>query len=291
MADSGSAVAEGPQAAVVIGKDGLDALIAVLSRRGRTVIGPIVRDGAIVLEEIADGAELPYGWGVELEAGRYRLKRREDDSAFAHSAGPQSWKKFLHPQREREWQADRGPDGEWVVAEEAGPQRSYAFIGVRPCDLRAIAIQDRVLTGGPHADNRYRARRRRAFLVVVECTEPGATCFCTSMGTGPATGPGYDLALTEVVDEAGHRFLARSGSPDGEEVLAELPLRTADSDTTAAARTLVAEAAENMGRSMPTVDLRVLMRDTLDAERWNDVTARCPSTAADTSPVASPGTR
>lgn len=275
MADSGSAVADSPQTAAVIDRSGLDVLIAVLSARGRTVIGPTVRDGAIVLEEISGEAELPYGWGVELAAGRYRLTRRKDDAAFANSAGPQSWKKFLHPQRERQWQADLRPDGELVVTEETSPPHSYAFLGVRPCDLRAIAIQDRVLTGGPHGDSRYRARRRRAFLVAVECTEPGATCFCTSMGAGPAAGPGYDLALTEVVDEAGHRFLIRAGSPEGEEVLAELPLHEADSGTTTAARTLVAEAAENMGRSMPTVDLRTLMRDTLDADRWNDVTARC----------------
>lgn len=274
-AQSGPAASGDPRATVVIDRDGLDALVGVLSRRGRTVVGPVVRDGAIVLEEIRSADELPYGWGVELEAGRYRLRRREDGAAFAHSAGPQSWKKFLHPQREREWRADRGRDGEWAVAEETGARPSYAFLGVRPCDLRAIAVQDRVLTGGPHADPRYRARRERAFLVAVECTEPGATCFCTSMGTGPAAGPGYDLALTEVADAGGHRFLARSGSEEGEAVLAELPSHEADSDTAAAARTLVAQAAENMGRSMPPVDLRTLMRDTLEADRWDDVTARC----------------
>jgi sulfhydrogenase subunit beta (sulfur reductase) len=72
----------------VLGKDGLDALIDVLAGRGLTVVGPTVRDGAIVLAEISGGDELPYGWGVELEAGTYRLRAREDGAAFAHSAGP-----------------------------------------------------------------------------------------------------------------------------------------------------------------------------------------------------------
>ncbi|MCC9306090.1 4Fe-4S dicluster domain-containing protein [Kitasatospora sp. RB6PN24] len=261
--------------AAVIDKDGMDALVAVLAARGRTVIGPTVRDGAIVLAEISGGAELPYGWGVELEAGTYRLAAREDGAAFAHSAGPQSWKTFLHPPRAREWSADRTADGGLVTTPDATPPPSYAFLGVRPCDLRAIAVQDRVLTGGRHADRGYRGRRAGAFLVAVECTEPGATCFCVSMGTGPAVGPGYDLALTEVLDADGHRFLVRAGSEEGEAVLAELPSRAADTATRTAARDRVAAAADRMGRSMPPVDLQGLMRETLNAERWDDVTARC----------------
>ncbi len=68
-----------------------------------------------------------------------------------------------------------------VSADDDEPPR-YAFLGVRPCDLRAIAIQDRVL-GQP--GSRYAARRARAFIVAVNCTEPGETCFCASVGAGP----------------------------------------------------------------------------------------------------------
>ncbi|MFJ5032490.1 4Fe-4S dicluster domain-containing protein [Streptomyces sp. NPDC088560] len=258
-----------------MGKDGLDALIGVLAGRGRTVIGPTARDGAIVLAEISRGDDLPYGWGVELEAGHYRLRPRADGAAFAHSAGPQGWKRFLHPPRERQWTADRTPDGQWVVAEDAATPPSYAFVGVRPCDLRAIAVQDRVLTGGPYTDRAYRGRRERAFVVAAECTEPGATCFCVSMGAGPAVGEGYDLALTEVVDEHGHRFLVRAGSEAGESVLADVPHRPADATTWTTARESVEAAAGRMGRTMPEVDLRVLMRETLSAERWDEVAGRC----------------
>ncbi|MFD1663019.1 4Fe-4S dicluster domain-containing protein [Streptomyces caeni] len=276
MTDPGEAAAAvGDQAEVVLGRDGLDALVRVLRRRGRTVIGPTVRDGAIVLAELDSAAELPHGWGVELEAGRYRVRRRTDPAAFAHSAGPQSWKSFLHPQRVRQWTADRGTDGELTVRAEEPARVSYAFLGVRACDLHAIRILDRVMTGGRYADPAYGSRRSGAFLIAVECTEPGATCFCVSMGTGPAVESGYDLALTEVLDGGGHRFLCRSGSEEGAAVLAELPRRAADGATRTAAADAVSGAAERMGRSMPPVDLRALMRNTLEADRWNDVASRC----------------
>ncbi|GAA0415289.1 4Fe-4S dicluster domain-containing protein [Streptomyces luteireticuli] len=259
----------------VLDRTGIDALVRVLRARGRTVVGPTARDGAIVLAELESADELPYGWGVELEGGHYRLVRRTDGAAFAHSAGPQSWKNFLLPQRVRQWTADRGPDGGLTVRAERHDPASYAFLGVRPCDLRAIAVQDRVLTGGRHKDDAYRARRTGAFLIAVECTEPGATCFCVSMGTGPSAGPGYDIAMTEVVDDAGHRFLARAGTAEGAEVLDGLPRRAADPATRTTAAEAVEAAAGRMGRTMPPTDLRALLAGTMDAERWNDVAARC----------------
>ncbi|MEU6973652.1 4Fe-4S dicluster domain-containing protein [Kitasatospora aureofaciens] len=246
----------------------------MLRARGFTVVGPTVRDGAIVLAELESADQLPYGWGVELEAGHYRLREREDGAAFAHAAGPQSWKTFLHPARVRQWRAERS-DGQLVIEEDDTPPPRFAFLGVRPCDLRAIAVQDRVLTGGRHRDPVYQGRRSGAFLVAVECTEPGATCFCASMGTGPAAGPGYDLALTELVDADGHRFWIRSGSPEGADILAELPTSAASEAVCETARQAVASATDRMGRTMPDTDLHRLMAGTLDAPRWDDVASRC----------------
>jgi ferredoxin len=265
----------GSPAAAVLDRNGLDALVKVLAAQGRTVVGPTVRDGAVVLSELASADELPFGWGTRVEAGQYRLVPREDGTAFTHTTGPQSWKSFLHPQREKLWSADRTADGRLNITEERREQPSYAFLGVRPCDLRAIAVQDRVLTGGHYEDSGYGERRRGAFLIAAECTEPGATCFCVSMGGGPAADAGFDLALTEVADEAGHRFLVRTGSEAGAEVLALVPHRPADTGTRTAARGAVDAARDRMGRAMPPVDLRALMGASLTAERWDDVAERC----------------
>ena len=52
---------------------GLQALIDALVGRGYQVLGPAVRDGAIVYDAIARVADLPAGWTDHQEAGRYRI--------------------------------------------------------------------------------------------------------------------------------------------------------------------------------------------------------------------------
>jgi ferredoxin len=259
--------------ALVIDVTALGDLHAALERAGYQVIGPTVREGAIVLTELSSADELPFGWGVELSPGGYRITPRDDRAAFAHSAGPGSWKQYLHPQREKLWSV-RSADAEFEPT-LAGDQRPMAFIGVRPCDLRAIAIQDQVLGRGDHAGSRYAARRSSVFIVAVNCTEPGETCFCASMGTGPQAGPGYDIALTEIAGGGGHRFVIDVGSQAGADLVASLPAAPADEAITGLARSAVADAADRMGRSMPANELHDLMAGAHSAARWDDVAARC----------------
>jgi ferredoxin len=261
----------------LIDAEGLGALYQALVAAAYHVIGPAVEDGAIVLRELTSAAELPFGWGVRLEPGGYRLRRRDDTAAFGHAAGPQSWKRFLHPPRERLWSATRTAEG-FEVSEDEDEPPQYAFLGVRPCDLRAIAIQDRVL-GQP--GSRYAQRRAGLFIVAVNCTEPGEACFCTSMGAGPGVdpandgAPGYDLALTELLDERGHRFLVDVGSSRGADIVGQVPSERADDATVRRAESAVEAAADQMGRQMEAGDLRELMAASYRAERWDDVAARC----------------
>ena len=227
----------------------LEPLFASLRGAGFSVIGPTVRDGAIVLAELGSAADLPFGWGVELAPGGYRLRRRTDGAAFAHSAGPGSWKQFLHPPREKLWSARLADGGIEFSSGDVAPPR-LAFFGVRPCDLRAIQIQDQVLGSG-QGNSRYASRREGVLIVAVNCTEPGETCFCTSMGTGPAAGPGYDLALTELADGERHSFIVDIGTPAGAAVLASVPLGPASDGAVERARAAVTGAADQMGRAMP----------------------------------------
>ena len=259
---------------LVVQPEALDTLIGALRQRGYTVVGPTVRDGAIVYEELEGGDELPVAWTDRQEAGTYRLERRDDEARFGFAVGPHSWKRFLFPPRVRLWQARRDGDRDLAVAEEPADDRRLAFVGVRACDLHAIAIQDRVFLGGRFVDRDYAARREGAFVVAVNCFEPGGTCFCVSMGTGPRAESGFDIALTEILDGE-HRLLAETGSELGAEVLAELPTRPAVGRDLDAAEEAVAGAAARMGRTMEAGDLRDLLADNLEHPRWDDVADRC----------------
>ncbi|MEV5571916.1 4Fe-4S dicluster domain-containing protein [Spirillospora sp. NPDC052269] len=256
---------------------GLGPLHDALRRAGYTVIGPTVRDEAIVLDELDSIDRLPHGWGVRLAPGGYRIHRRQDGAAFAHAAGPQSWKPFLHRSRVKLWEADRTGDDIEVREQPPAPAR-LALLGVRPCDLRAIAVQDRVLMGGRYVDPSYAARRNGAFIIAVNCTEPGETCFCVSMGTGPEAGPGYDLALTELTGDDGRpRYVVEVGTEAGSLVMDGIEAGPAASGDVDRARAEVAAAADRMGRAMPPVNLQELMAGTLEAARWDEVTERCQS--------------
>ncbi|EPQ77276.1 4Fe-4S dicluster domain-containing protein [Mycobacterium marinum] len=258
--------------AALLDMAGLRRLVEVLMERQYRVVGPTLRDNAIVLAELESADDLPRGWGVDVAPGHYRLRRRDDDAAFGHSAGPQSWKQFLHPPRQRMWAGTRDGDG---AAESEPEAPRYAFLGVRGCDLAAIATLGGVLGRSDYPDSAFVGRRRQIFVVAVNCTEPGGVCFCASMGTGPGVGPGYDLALTERVGSDGVGYVVDVGSPQGADVLAALPHHSASSGDVASARADVEAAADRMGRQMPEVDLRDLLLRSRESPQWEEVASRC----------------
>jgi ferredoxin len=257
----------------VIAPEALDLVVSALRTRGYRVLGPTVRDGAIIYDDLESADELPIGWTDRQDGGTYRLERRADEARFGYAVGPHSWKRFLFPPRVRLWRAKLN-GGTPAIDEEPLDETPLAFMGVRSCELHAIEIQDRVFIGGKHVDRDYAARRDGAFLVAVNCFEPGGTCFCTSMGTGPKVQSGYDLALTELLDRE-HRFLVEAGTDRGAEVLAELGGRSPVAADLDAAEASVESAAERMGRSMETFDLRELLARNLEHPRWEEVANRC----------------
>jgi sulfhydrogenase subunit beta (sulfur reductase) len=257
----------------IIDRSELDRLIVILRDRGYTVIGPTIREEAIVYDEVNGLADLPEGWTDEQDGGTYRLRRRDDSALFGYAVGPHSWKQFLFPPRTLLMRAQRTDDG-FEVEPSDEEQPTFAFLGVRGCDLAAIHVQDRVFMG-PYTDPTYAVRRSSAFIVALNCSTPSGTCFCVSMGTGPKAGPGYDLGLTELLDEEGHRFLVEIGTERGEEVMDALSHRPSEPAEEDAASAVVERAAASMGREMRTDDIKELLYANYEHPRWEDVASRC----------------
>ena len=260
--------------AAMITKAGLEVLLDELKSRGYRVLGPVVRDGAIVYDDLPAVADLPIGWADEQDGGHYRLVRRDDQALFGFAVGSHSWKRFLHPPLQHLWRAKRS--GDHMQVEPSAPAHErFAFIGVRACELAAIAVQDRVFLGGAHVDTQYAARRSDAFIVALNCSQAGGTCFCVSMKTGPKVGAGFDLALTELSEDGEQVFVVDVGSESGQALLAALPHREAQRHEIAAAEAIIARTAASMGREMRTDDVKELLQRNLDHPRWEQVAERC----------------
>jgi sulfhydrogenase subunit beta (sulfur reductase) len=259
---------------LVIDSRHLEALFGILKEHGYQPVGPTVRGGAICYDALGSASDLPIGVSDEQEAGSYRLQKRSDRALFGYTSGEHSWKRFLTPADLRLCTVMKADGGLRAIPERDADPR-FAFVGVRPCELRAIAIHDRIILQGEHPDTFYGARRKQALLVAVNCTEAGGTCFCTSMGSGPKAVSGFDLALTEVLNDGRHFFLVEIGSSRGAEILQGISHRPASDDEIALGEKLVARAAERMGRALDTTDLQRLLYENTEHPRWEQVAQRC----------------
>lgn len=261
-------------AQIVDARTGLQQLFDALRSRGFTLVGPSIRDEAIVYDEISAVDDLPCGWTDEQDGGHYRLRRRSDNAFFGYAVGPHSFKQFLHVPQQKLWHAEQ-VDGELKITSVMTESPRYAFIGVRSCEIHAIDIQDRVLMNGDYSDPHYTARREDNFIVAVNCMEAGGTCFCVSMKTGPKADHGFDLALTEIISDEQHCFVIEAGSEQGLAILQEISGREASNEEIDQADTVVAETAGHMGRSMDADNVREVLMRNLDHPRWDDVAERC----------------
>jgi ferredoxin len=261
-------------ASVALPKPALQQVFDNLRAAGFTLVGPTVRDGTIVLDEIARLDDLPVGWTDEQEPGRYRLKKTREAQYFNYGVGPHAWKQFLHPSCLRLFSVEKS-NGSWVFRPPEEPPPRYAFVGVRACDVAAIGILDRVLLGGEFRDPHYARRRENVFVLVVNCARVNPTCFCTSMKTGPRATTGFDLALTELPEI----FLVAVGSDAGSEMLRDTPWEAATAFDLGRAARAMQDVERQVERQLKTDDLPRLLYDNLEHPHWDEVATRCLSCA------------
>jgi len=259
----------------VITTNEVGALIKILVGQGYEVIGPTIHDGAIVYDQLETLDDLPVGWTDEQQPGRYRLHRRTDGALFGYAVSAQSWKKYLHPANIRLWSASRENGAFHILNNQPARKKRFAFIGVRSCDLSAVAVLDRVLLEDRQQDSIYAARRDGVFIVAVQCIHSVSTCFCASMGTGPQANGGFDLALTEVLDSGEHRFLVQVGSEAGREILLLLSSREAAQEDERLAQAAVSLASATQTRRVDTSNVRDVLYANFDHPHWDEVAERC----------------
>jgi ferredoxin len=252
----------------------LDGLIHTLKEKGYEVLGPRLEGPAIRWRPISAAGDLPEGITAELAPGRYRAAPSGHPESFRHWTGPDTLKRFLHPPEARIGAAVRD-NGTFRVLPEPLPATRYAFFGVRPCDLAALRILDRVLMGDRYADESYRALREQCFLVAANCTASGAACFCASMAAGPRATGGFDIVLTEVVEDGAAAYLAEAGAPRGAALLAGLNATPAAPQWVKHCHALCDGAAREQTRPVDWRAAREVADRAFDHPRWDRAAARC----------------
>jgi sulfhydrogenase subunit beta (sulfur reductase) len=252
-----------------------------------------------------DLTSLPVGWGDDQEAGYYRLRERGDSSRFGYNLGPSTWKQFLYPPEETLF---RVRDGEFVSARKE-PQK-MAFIGVRGCELAAIAVQDRVFLGEPDelrgdgssasglekggaggngAENRgenggdrgdalqwERVKEpgyaaRRERLLLVAVNCSQAAASCFCTSTGDGPRAGAGADLViSELDPQAPHYLVEAQSAAGEALLAAIGGDASDAADAQAVERQLAQTREQMRRSLDMSGLGEALLGSLDHPHWDD---------------------
>ena len=253
--------------------DGLEQILDVLHKIGFETIGPTLGNDAIVYETIGSIDDLPQGWTDKQEPAAYRIIKRNDQAYFGFNAAPQSWKRFLYPPYRTLFRIRRKGKGlEFMEQEENTAE--LALIGVRPCELEAITIQERVFTSSEQRDDSYLAVRKKLFIIAVNCTSSGGNCFCASMNTGPHAKENFDLALTEVVNANEHFFIVEIGSETGLSVIHDVESAEPTEDEVETAAGLVRQA-ESQIRKLDLDTTPKLLSANLEHPEWDEVSKRC----------------
>jgi ferredoxin len=264
-------------------------ILEALKDRGHILLGPVLRDDAILIDEITGPDDLPIGYTDHQAPGIYRLQRSPDSTVFGFHSGQDSWKRYLLPPRCTLWKARQAPGG-YDMLPDGHTLQPMAFIGMRACDLAAMARLDRVfglfpdkperdssadLCSARFTDPTYAVRRRSTFIVAVQCIRPGENCFCSSMGNGPAVHSGFDLLLTELGNTGDTAFLVEAGSLSGEKILRSIPCTEADTEIVHKAETHVRACADEMQKALDTSDIKTMLSRNWDHPRWQQTAERC----------------
>lgn len=260
----------------------LNRLFDTLHESGYDIVGPRYHNEAIIYANISSPHELPQGYSDEQEPQHYKLNQNGHNLYFDHAVGPQSWKKYLFPPQLKMFSTKREGNTFDIIPTEH-EFKPIAFLGVRPCELAALHIQDKVFIEDNHKDSYYLKQREKSLLIAVNCTRSVSTCFCASMDTGPKAKEGYDISLTEVENDGAHYFLIDSKSKKGEAIInafaSKIPLNDASPEEIKVADNMIDRNAGSQKRSINKDNMKGLLQTNATSTQWDEIATRCLSCA------------
>ena len=122
-------------------------------------------------------------------------------------------KGLFHPQAERmfEYSLSKDDPQAGILTETSKDFSPRVVLGIRPCDAKAFNLDDANFNTDTIKDPWWIRRREATIMIGLACNAPCATCFCTSMGTGPFDTAGLDVLLVDTGDGYSARVLIEKG--------------------------------------------------------------------------------
>lgn len=236
---------------------------------GYRVIGPQVQHGAIIFDTLSDISQLPWGRTQQSGPGSYTIVDSGRERCFDWNTGPQAFKPWLFRPTELLWTGQETDEG--IVFTQAPLSATpLAFLGVRSCDLAALALQDKHFMHSAYPDPWYVSQREQMCIVAVNCAQSTASCFCVSTDDGPEVKYGFDVLL----DELDTGYLVSAKSDLGNQLLSRLSLRAQTDNEQHQASAQLARAA-TQSRQMPDASALRSLLEHLDSPQWDSIAERC----------------
>jgi sulfhydrogenase subunit beta (sulfur reductase) len=182
---------------------------------------------------------------------------------------PHPPKKVIYPQTEVLFTFDKKG-----VAREPLPskQKERIVFGVRPCDARGFSIIDPVFEKD-FPDPYYLEKRAVTILIGLQCAQPYANCFCTSLGGDPSSTEGLDILFYDL----GDRYLLEVLTARGEQVVqAAAPVLDAPGgEAEQEKKETVAKATEKVPRGIALQGIAEKIAAHFDHPVWRELAQKC----------------
>jgi len=248
--------------------DAVARLVQNLLGMGYVVVGPTLREGVVRLDELAEPESLASGV-VDIQGPGSYATAGGSPYVFSAVNGPDSAKKYFHPAEVELVKLTEDGQGVKVVS-TFRPDRKYAFVGLRPCDLRGLQIFDKTMLVPGLEDPVYSSLRKDSILVVANCTRAGGNCFCASMGTGPEASSGFDAAITELPTKL------LIDVPDKNVGLFQgIGLNPATDEDIRLGKKMIEAAREQMVNGIERMNLAESMYAGMESPVWEEAAERC----------------
>ncbi len=168
----------------------------------------------------------------------------------------------------------RKDGGSYKLETPAAGDRPQLIFGIRPCDARAVAIIDTVFKDA-YEDKYYLSRRQNSLLIGLGCLKPYDSCFCTSLGSGPAEAANVDVMLTDIGDS----LVIEEVTDKGRELMSKVAgVEAADKQDEAKVAEVKDSAAKKVTRKIDTKEIAPRLSAAFEnKEFWEKTAAKCVS--------------